>query len=124
MAPIARSVEPDDDTTVFTVTGEVTAAEIIDAIMDFLLTAPTQLVIWDLGNGSLHKIPPRDLRSIVERAGPYTVARAGGRTAIVVHNDLDFGLSRMFEAFAELGEVPFEIRVFRDITGAKEWLRQ
>ena len=44
------------------------------------------------------------------------------RWAIVVSRDVDFGLSRMFEVFAD--KIPTDICVFRDIDEAKQWLAE
>ena len=63
-----------------------------------------------------------DLRMIVDRAGPFTDVRSGGQTAIVVTREVDFGLCRMFQAFAEMAEVPVAFLVARDIDEAERWL--
>ncbi len=42
------------------------------------------------------------------------------RLAVVAPTDVAFGLSRMYEAFGELGEERY--RVFRDIEDAEGWL--
>lgn len=44
----------------------------------------------------------------------------GSRLAVVAASDVGFGLSRMYEAFGELGEERY--RVFRDMDSATEWL--
>ena len=49
------------------------------------------------------------------------VFSADSRRAILVNNDLQFGLSRMFEVFREgMGETG--IRVFRNLEEALEWI--
>jgi hypothetical protein len=121
---ISRTVESDTNTTVFRVTGEADVDRIVTEIIEFLVTAPTRLAIWDLSDASLRGMNASDLREIVRRAGPFTGSRAGGRTAIITGNDLDFGLSRMFATFADLHEIPFEICVFRDSQSARAWLSE
>lgn len=120
--PISRSADHGGDTTVFTVTGEVDASQVLGAIVAFLRTAPTPYVIWDFRNGSLRRMASSDLRMIINRAGPLTGVRAGGRTAIICATDVDFGLSRMFQTFALLNDIPFEIHVFREMDAAEAWL--
>jgi hypothetical protein len=44
----------------------------------------------------------------------------GPKTAIVAQKDVSFGLARMFEGFSD--RLPGEIRVYRDIHKALEWL--
>jgi hypothetical protein len=46
---------------------------------------------------------------------------AGSRAAIVVARDVDFGIARMFGAYAD--EIDVEYRVFREKRSALEWLR-
>jgi hypothetical protein len=59
---------------------------------------------------------------IVERAAEYAHRRKGGRTAIVCSMNVDYGVSRIFETFIQLLQVPFETLVSRDIEQAMEWL--
>jgi hypothetical protein len=122
MGQIERSVNA-EGITVFSVTGEVDAAEILDVLVPFLSESPTQLVLWDYREGSLQNMTSADLRRIVQRGAPLSESRQGGRTAILCNEDVDFGLSRMFQAFAELHPLPFEIRVFRDAADAYAWLK-
>ena len=43
--------------------------------------------------------------------------------AIFAESELAYGLSRMFQVFAELAENPVEIQVFREKQEALEWLK-
>ena len=58
----------------------------------------------------------RDTVAMVDGSELWT----GGRTAILVARDLDFGIARMFQALAE--QVDVEYQVFRDEADAIEWL--
>jgi hypothetical protein len=122
MGTISRITSAEEGITYFRVLEEVDAEQVLSQIISFLTGSPTRLVIWDIGGGTLRKLSASDLKMIIARAKPYTGSRAGGRTAIVCTNEVDFGLSRMFEAFAESYEIPFEIRVFRDREKARAWL--
>ncbi|MEM8529499.1 MAG: hypothetical protein AAGF95_01570 [Chloroflexota bacterium] len=45
------------------------------------------------------------------------------KCALVASSDVIFGLGRMYSMCAEpVHEIPFEVRVFRNMTDAKEWL--
>ena len=48
--------------------------------------------------------------------------RRGGKTVVVTQNTLEFGMSRMREAFGEIEKMPFEFRTFRNLNDAKKWL--
>jgi hypothetical protein len=48
--------------------------------------------------------------------------RPAGKTAIVAPDDLRFGMSRIAEAFAEMEKLPWEMKAFRSIDTAINWL--
>src|SRR5688572_32924018 len=122
MGSITQSFDPGNSRTLFTIVGEADAHEVLTSVLAFLQEAPTQQVLWDIRGGKLTALSTYDLKMIVDRAGPFTDVRAGGQTAIVVTREVDFGLCRMFQAFAEMAEVPFAILVARDIDEAQRWL--
>jgi hypothetical protein len=68
------------------------------------------------------KASPESLKLIVATDRSHRDKLAGMRTAIVAPTDLLYGYSRMYEIFAELGESPVTIEVFRTIDEAREWL--
>jgi hypothetical protein len=123
MGSITRGVEPGTNVTVFTVVGETDVQEVLTEVVTFLRDAPTLQVLWDIRRGALTSMSARDLRTVVQRAGPLAEVRAGGQTAIVCSREVDFGLGRMFQTYAEEAGVPFAIRVFRDVDDAWRWLR-
>ena len=47
------------------------------------------------------------LRKFIRRAAQIGVRRQGGRTAVVASDDLQFGLARMSETFADLESMPY-----------------
>ena len=122
MGRINSSLEAANDLTVVTVVGEVDAGQVLSQIITFLTGEPTQLVLWDIRAGSLAGISRDELRMIVDTGAPYAVRRRGGRTAVVCSKEVDYGISRMFQSFANLGHIPFEIEIFRNIRVAREWL--
>jgi len=121
MGSITRS-SPEPDLTLFEVVGDADAEDVLRQIITFLHEAPTPLVLWDFSRGSMRVMTPEDLRVIAARALPYTHVRRGGRTAILCARDVDFGMARMFQAFAEILAAPFDLMVFRDGDQARAWL--
>jgi hypothetical protein len=122
MGHITSSLEAENDLTVVTVVGKVDAEQVLRQIISFLTGEPTQLVLWDFREGSLADLSRADLQRIVKRGAPFADRRKGGRTAIVCSREVDYGLSRMFQSFASVQHIPFEIKVFRDIQEARKWL--
>lgn len=123
MASIKVSVNSADDMTVFTVEGDLTADEIMQYSAEFYTTKPTKLVLWDATKGSVRRISTYDFQKIAEHMKKITTMRKGGKTAFVGIFDADFGMGRMYEAFAEQKELPVSYRTFRNIENANKWLR-
>jgi hypothetical protein len=55
-------------------------------------------------------------------AKKYAHLRKGGRSALVLSKDVGYGIGRMYGALSEIENIPYEIRSFRDIKDAREWL--
>ena len=62
------------------------------------------------------------MKEIVYVAKKYAHLRKGGKAALVFHDDLGFGIGRMFGILSELENISYEIRNFRDINDARKWL--
>lgn len=77
-------------------------------------------VLWDLRNLEEAPRTSPELRLAADLLEEAHRRLEGGRTAIVVARDLDFGLARMFQAFADGAGVRYEI--FRDREAALAWL--
>jgi hypothetical protein len=122
MGVITKSVEVEKDLTLFTVTGETDAEQILSQILALLKEEPTRLVLWDIRAGDLSGVSNSDLKAIVHSARPFADSRKGGRIAIVCSRDIDYGLGRMLQTFAELLQAPFEILVSRNMEEARQWL--
>ena len=122
MKKIIKKIDSENDMTVFTVIGKVTANELVAAISDFYENYVTSNILWDLTKGDLSEIRPPDVELIANLSVKYAEKRSSGKTAIVGSDDLAFGLSRMYEITKELVKLPFETQAFRDIDKAFKWL--
>lgn len=119
MGIITKSFEAENNLTVFTVVGEISAEQILGQSIAFLADNPSQLVLWDFRLASLANISGAELRMMIEQGKPFADSRKGGLTAIVCAKEIDYGISRMFQTLAEILEIPFEIQVFRNIQDAR-----
>ena len=122
MKKITKKFDSENDMTVVTVIGKVTANEIIAAITDFYEGSVTSIILWDLTQGDLSEIGSSDVEIIADLSVKYAEKRPSGKTAVVGSDDLAFGLSRMYEMTKELVKLPFETKTFRDIDEALKWL--
>lgn len=122
MATIDVLLDFDRDITVFNITGDLTADEIITAIQLEYAHNPTTHVIWDLSAGSLDRITADDFRRVARAAQGTRVPAPEAKTAWVGSDDLAYGLMRMYTALAEAAEVPANYQVFRQRADGFEWI--
>jgi len=122
MASIEVTLTPEEDLTIFTVHGALTADEIIKYSAEQYGSNPTKLVLWDVLNGSVNNIDTQDFQKIAAAVKPYTEKRVGGKTAFVGEFDADFGMGRMYETYAAMENIPVMYRTFRDRQEALDWL--
>jgi hypothetical protein len=82
---------------------------------------PGDDVLWDFRETTISDVSAdalRDVVSFIERR----LERRGAdyKVALAASTDLEFGLARMYEAFAD--RMPFRVMVFRDLDKAITWL--
>ena len=78
------------------------------------------LYLWDLRSVTRGPDSAAELRHAAQLVERGHKQWAGSRVAIVVARDVDFGMARMFQVFAEDAGVEFE--VFRELEAALDWL--
>ena len=122
MANIDVNIVPEDDLTIFIVEGDLTGDEIIEYSYEYYINKPTKHVLWDARKGSVQRISAEKFREIAQQMEKATIKRKGGKTAFVGVYDADFGMGRVYEAYAEIQKLPVSYRVFRNIEDAKNWL--
>lgn len=122
MADFDISIDPARDLTVQTIVGEVTAAEIRNAITRYYEGTVTGKILWDLRQASLPGITADQVRGLVRLTQQYSDRRPNGKTALLFSSASSFGLGRMFEISrnADVGAVGH--MSFMDETSAFEWL--
>jgi hypothetical protein len=103
--------------------GETSDAE-IENLLDRLATAAAPPRPWHLlldvrGSSSLSRRSPERIRALVEIMERRGEAYAW-RLAVLVGEDVQFGLTRMASAFADPHQL--DIRAFRDEQEARSWL--
>jgi hypothetical protein len=108
--------------TTFKCTGEITLQEILGAIASFYDETPTNYVLWDLTLARVPSITADQVRQVVDMVKQLGANREGGKTAIVLTSDHDFGLGRLYETLIDLKGHTFETRVFHSLDEAKIWL--
>jgi len=122
MEIIQKLLDPENNLTIYTVTGEVTVQDIIQKVKAFYAREPTQLVLWDLTEANLSKIPSEDIIQIIYVIKKLSTSRKGEKTAMVFSSKFGYGLGRMFTAFSEMEETGIEYGSFHSVKEAKQWL--
>jgi len=119
---IETTHDPDRNLTIHVVIGSVSEKEMYGVLEDFYERQPTALVLWDMSQAEMAHVTAGMLQKFIRRAAQLGTHRRGGRTAVVAPDDLQYGLGRMSETFAEIESVPFSYCVFRSQQDAMRWL--
>lgn len=109
--------------TIHTVSGEVTAKELILEVETYYhLGEATRLILWDFSEASLTAITSKDVTWIAKHTSQYAGERIGGKTALVFSSDLGFGLGRMYDIRQDIEKSQLAHMCFRSRQEAMEWL--
>lgn len=105
------------------VEGTVEAA-LFDTAMRTITTAteyPANVdTIWDFRGADFSRLSTDGMRNLLAIRAQY-VARAGSRTAFLVHDEVAYGMSRMFQLLAD-GTIPQDLSVHRQLDDAQAWV--
>lgn len=122
MGEIQTRVDRKRDLTVQTVSGNVSGDDLILAIREFFAGDKTSHTLWDFRDADLSSLSGETVRRVAAEAFRLTNQIPSGKTAIVAHSDLVFGLGRMFEAFQEISRSSRSHQTFRSMGAALEWI--
>ena len=76
-------------------------------------------ILWDFRSCVLG-FGPKELKELSHFIIEHREKRNYTRVAFVVEKDVHFGLLRIYKTY--VGEIPFEIKAFREIELAEKWL--
>ncbi len=98
-----------------------TADEVLECLKDFYEKHPDiHNIVWILEVGSMDFIRYEDAEDIIEFISAHQNPTSG-RTAFVVSNDLEAGMSNVFDKLAEIYGMNREVEVFETYKDAHEW---
>lgn len=109
---------------IVSVSGNLTAEEVIAVVDEYYPTGAVKDVIWDLTNGSLLSISREGFIAIAKAAKKSVEggSREGGKTVYVGGADVEYGLLRMYKTIAEMTGVPIKYDVFKTVEEVKNWI--
>lgn len=120
--PITIHTAFSTDLTTFKVRGVLIFDAVMAAVKSFYEGEPTANVLWDLVDTSEIRITSDQLQKIVDFQPRYDGKRPSGKTAFVANKDLQFGLSRVFQAHSRIKDAPYPVGVFRSTQEAIDWI--
>jgi len=120
--PVTIEPTETEDLTRLTLSGPVTFAEFIKALNAYGARGPTRLELYDARELSGKRFSTEDIDLLIEYFRQHPDRRPPqGKTAIVISQTVDLGLSRMVSILSE-GIVNFEIEAFKSFPEAMDWL--
>jgi len=107
-----------------TVTGNITANELIAVVLEYYPNDMVKDVIWDLTNGSMKAISKDGFSEIAKTTKMVVAggARRSGKTVFVGGVDREYVLSSIYKVIAEVTGVPIKYKVFMTLEEARNWL--
>lgn len=124
VAMITYTRFPKSDFTLFVSKGDTTIEQWLDMVRLYRSEGLTRLELYDLrlhtnlfSNDEIDQIMSLSLSMDSKHPRP-----SGVKTAILVKEVVQYGLSRMYEMKANVSGVEPEVQAFYDITEAADWL--
>jgi hypothetical protein len=77
-------------------------------------------VLWDLRHADIRRLSSAEMEELPRIASRWARARAGGKTALVAEEEVNFAVTRLISAFSE--NLPVAVRAFRNLEAARLWL--
>jgi len=112
-----------DGLTIFTVTGAVSAEEIVTKAAEDMAAPQTRNSMWDFSEASSVKLTTPAVEKIAQSLTSHAAHIEGGRVALVGSKMINIGLGKVFKVFATLAGLPYHYRIFRNKVRAVEWLK-
>ena len=121
--PIRLHIDQESRLTKFIASGTISIKDITTALESLFSGELTQNIVWDFRHSDPGEIfLPRKIKEIINFAKEDMRSRKKGKTAIVASSGIGYGLAKMHEAFAEIGNVPYPVRSFDSIDEALSWI--
>jgi len=118
------SVDRDNDLTILTASGTITASGIYSAVKKYLADKPSTRLLFDLADADGSDISGDDFRTLHMKISKLPNTSESKKVAVVVSRDLGYGLSRLSATYAQLSGIEAEHRIFRCVEDAMRWLEK
>ena len=122
MGRIERTYDTSRDLTAFKAVGFMVANDFIDCLQSYYEAGATSLALWDLSEAELSGLTSDEISNLAQYGSQLASTRTEGKTAIVFNSPFEYGLGRIFQTFVEMNTIPVEVKLFRSLNEATEWL--
>lgn len=119
--PITFEIDRSKDLTIFTMTGDVTHAEIGNALNSYASAGPTHYELYDFSNGTGKTVTFKQIKEMIDKEASRS-SRKRWKMAIVVFRDIGFSMARILQGMTEVEKTPQTAKVFRSLEEAYKWL--
>lgn len=117
------SIERKDAHTIFKVTGEVTARDIVLYSAQYMAGEQTATAMWDFTRAAKVSIATEELKGIADILKKFPQDGKVRKVALVSSKNINIGLGKLYAAFAQMVGLPYKYKVFRNTTQAMRWLQ-
>jgi hypothetical protein len=116
------SIETTGKCTIFRVTGDATANEIILQAAQYMAGEQTDASLWDFTRTDRLRITTTEMKGIADSLKHVSKDGKVRKVALVGSKTINIGLGKLFAAFAQIAGLPYTYKVFRDMPQAMDWL--
>ncbi len=119
---ISYHLDRAENLTTFTLSGEVSYREFLSTLNAYGEEGPTVFELYDARGLTGERLTTGELHTFASYLSRHADSRpAGGRTAVLVADELDYGISRMLSLLIE-DTTTYDVEVFHDLDAARRWL--
>lgn len=119
---VIKNIDQAKDLTVFTAKDDLNLDEIQEIIDVFHTDATTRNVLWDLSRIELWNLSGDDVERLAHSSSRLQNPRKNVRTAIVAPDQFTNCLAQLFTLYGESVNIPIEVRVFKNLQEAMQWI--
>lgn len=122
MARFEKQLIKEKNLTIIKAFGILSVKDLTDILDRFYAEDYTLNVVWDYTAADFSQLSTPDVRNVLQYAIKCSKPRKGGKSAILVEGDLPFGLGRLYETYAEYESEMIDIRSFKTLEEAFDWM--
>jgi hypothetical protein len=121
---VSTNIKVEGNLLIISVTGDLTANEVIAVVEEYYSNGIIKDVIWDLTLGTMQSITGDGFKSIAKATKKVLAngSRMGGKTVFVGNSIIEYDYFRMYTVVAEITGVDVNYNVFKTLEEAKNWI--